>query len=169
MSSFLYRLGHVMVRRAKRVLALAMLALVLSGALAIGLGGALQDNLTIPGTESQDGLDVLAQRFPEAAGTSGQILVVAPHGDRIREHRADVDQLVKRVGDVDHVEVVTDPFDKSNALSLSKNGRDALVQVQLDVPLDRLKDSTIHDLERAAAMPDGSSLDVHLGGQLFTN
>ena len=78
MSSFLYRLGHVMVRRAKRVLALAMLALVLMGALAVGLGGSLQDNLTIPGTESQDGLDVLAQRFPEVAGTSGQILVVAP-------------------------------------------------------------------------------------------
>ena len=169
MSSFLYRLGHVMVRRAKRVLALAMLALVLTGALAVGLGGSLQDNLTIPGTESQDGLDVLAQRFPEVAGTSGQILVIAPKGERIRDHRAQVEQVVHRVRDVDHVQVVTDPFEKRNALSLSENGRDALVQVQLDVPLDRLQDSTIHDLEQAAAAPDGSSLEVHLGGQLFAN
>ena len=169
MSSFLYRLGHVMVRRAKRVLALAMLALVLSGALAAGLGGSLQDNLTIPGTESQDGLDVLAQRFPEVAGTSGQILVVAPKGDRITAHRDDVEQLLHRVRQVDHVELVTDPFEKRNELSLSDNGRDALVQVQLDVPLDRLSDSTISNLEKASAAPDGSRLGVHLGGQLFTN
>ncbi len=168
MSSFLYRLGHVMVRRAKRVLALAMLALVLMGALAVGLGGTLQDNLTIPGTESQDGLDVLAQRFPEVAGTSGQILLVAPEGEQVSDHRDEVEQVVKRVGDVDHVQLATDPFEKRNALALSGNGRDALVQVQLDVPLDQLEDSTVDSLERAARA-SGSSLEVHLGGQIFTN
>src|SRR5436190_24370907 len=104
MSSLLYRLGHAVVGHAKRVLALGVLALVLSGALAVGLGGQLQDNLTIPGTESQDGLDVLAQRFPEVSGTSGQVLVVAPKGERIRDHRDEVKSAVERVRKVDHVE-----------------------------------------------------------------
>ncbi len=53
---------------------------------------------------------------------------------------------------------------------LSDNGRDALVQVQLDVPLDRLEDSTIADVEKAArALPEGSPLEVDLGGQIFTS
>ncbi len=170
MSSFLYRLGHVMARRAKRVLALALLALVVMGSLAVGLGGQLQDNLTIPGTESQKGLDVLAQRFPEVAGTSGQILLVAPRGDRVSQHRDEVRALVTRVRHVGHVEVATDPFAKDNKLSLSDNGRDALIQVQLDVPLDRLQDTTIHQLEQAAhTVPADSGLEVHLGGQIFTN
>jgi RND superfamily putative drug exporter len=170
MSSLLYRLGHAVVGRAKQVLALGVLVLVLGGAAAVGLGGELQDNLTIPGTESQDGLDVLAQRFPEVAGTSGQVLVVAPQGDTISAHRDEVEALVATVRDVDHVEVATDPFIKQNKLSLSDNGRDALVQVQLDVPLDRLDDATIEDLEKAArTLPEGSPLEVHLGGQIFTN
>ena len=73
MSSHLYRLGHAVARRAKSVLALWALVLIASGALAVGLGGQLQDNMTIPGTESQQGLDTLEQRFPELAGTSGQV------------------------------------------------------------------------------------------------
>ncbi len=168
MSSFLYRLGHAVVRRARRVLALAVAALVLVGGLAFVLGGQLQDDLTIPGTESQKGLDVLAQRFPEVAGTNGQVLFVAPRGDRITEHKAEVRAVVKELRRTDHVIVATDPFEKQNRLMLAENGRDALVQVQLDVPLDRLQKSTIADLEDAAqTLPASSELDVHLGGQLF--
>ena len=88
MSSYLYRLGHAVARRARSVLALWAVVLVALGALAVGLGGQLQDDLTIPGTESQQGLDTLEQRFPELAGTSGQILFVAPQGERIRRTTA---------------------------------------------------------------------------------
>ena len=95
--------------------------------------------------------------------------MVAPEGDRIRDHRAEVEDLVGEVRDVDHVEIATNPFAKDQELSLSENGRDALVQVQLDVPLDRLEDSTIKDLEKAAELPGDSSLQTHLGGQIFTN
>jgi len=169
-SSFLYRLGHAMVRRSKRVLALWALVLVAMGALAAGLGGSLQDNLTIPGTESQEGLDVLEQRFPEVAGTSGQVLFVAPEGEQVRDHRADVEAVAAELRKVDHVEIATDPFSERNRLSLSENGRDALVQVQLDVPLDRLDEATIADLEEATgSLPSASPLEVHLGGQLFAN
>ena len=64
--------------------------LIASGALAVGLGGQLQDNMTIPGTESQEGLDTLEQRFPELAGTSGQVLFVAPQGERITAYDGQV-------------------------------------------------------------------------------
>ena len=170
MSSHLYRLGHAVARRAKTVLALWAALLIALGALAVGLGGQLQDNMTIPGTESQQGLDTLEQRFPELAGTSGQILFVAPDGERITSYDGQVDAVLAKVKKVDHVEVVTDPFAKEQRrLSVSDNGRDALAQVQLDIPLDKIEPGTIDDLEKATELPGDSELEVHLGGQALTN
>jgi RND superfamily putative drug exporter len=167
MSSFLYRLGHAVAGRARRVLAAWLVLLVAAGGLAVGLGGTLQDDLSIPGTESQQGLDVLAHRFPEVAGVSGQLLFVAPPGHRIEEYDGQVHAVLARARKVDHVELVTDPFGRrTRAVSLSANGRDALAQVQLDVPLDRLDPATVTALEQAAHAP---GVQVHLGGSLFTS
>ena len=170
MSSFLYRLGLAVSARAKRVLAVWLVVLVGAGALAVGLGGQLQDNLTIPGTESQQGIDTLDHRFPELAGTSAQVLFVAPKGDRIKAYDGQVRSVLAKVERVDHVQIVTDPFQaKNRKFSLSHDGRDALAQVQLDVPLDRLDPQTVDDLEHATRTGDDAKVDVHLGGSIFTN
>ncbi len=170
MSSFLSRLGHTVARRAKAVLALWALLIVAMSTLAVGLGGQLQDDLSIPGTESQRGLDTLNNRFPELAGTSGQILFVAPEGQQVTAYAGQVGQVLDTVKQVEHVQIVTDPFTKKDrAISLSQDGRDALVQVLLDVPLDRLDPATVAALEEAAQLPQSSDLDVHLGGSIFTN
>ncbi len=77
--------------------------------------------------------------------------------------------MLSRVEAVDHVLVATDPFERGGRLSVSQDGRDALSQVQLDVPLDRLDDATVADLEQATSLPGSSPLQVHLGGSLFVN
>jgi putative drug exporter of the RND superfamily len=171
MSSFLYRLGRRMAQRAKLVLVVWLVALVGAGVVAVGAGGQLQDDLTIPGTEAQEGIDVLERQFPEAAGTSGQVLFVAPAGEHVRQHRAEIRRTLDRVEAVDHVVLVTDPFDKDQRdIALSDDGRHALAQVQLDVPLEELDERTIHDLTGAArSLPGDSSLTVHLGGSIFTS
>ena len=154
MSSSLYRLGHAVVARARLVLALWAVVLVALGGLAAGLGGQLQDNLTIPGTESQQGLDTLEQRFPELAGTSGQILFVAPEGERVQTYADEIHDVISKVEEVEHVQIATDPFSSKNrALSVSENGRDALTQVQLDIPLERVDEQTVDDLEDATQLP----------------
>ena len=169
MSSALYRLGHAVVRRSGRVLAAWVALLFGVGLLAGGLGGQLQDDLTIPGTESQQGLDVLEQRFPEVAGVSGQIVFVVPAGERVRQYAAQVDAVLRKVEAVDHVLVATDPFDKDGRLTVSEDERHALSQVQLDIPLDELDEATVAELEEATSLPAGAALDVHLGGSLFAN
>ncbi|WP_121253788.1 MMPL family transporter [Nocardioides ferulae] len=168
MSSFLYRLGRVAAHRARLVVACWLAALLALGVAAIGLGGQLQQNLTIPGTESQEGIDLLDQRFPVLAGTSGQLLFVAPDGQRITEHRDQVREVLRRVEDVEHVRLVVDPFADGYAHALSEDGRHALSQVQLDVKLDELDPDTVAALEDAAQLPEGSALEVHLGGSIFT-
>ena len=171
MSSFLYRFGRRMAQRGKLVLVAWLVVLVGSGVVAVAAGGQLQDDLTIPGTEAQEGIDVLGRQFPEAAGTSGQVLFVAPEGQGVQGHRAEIQRVLDRLEHVDHVVLVTDPFAADQRrVALSDDGRHALAQVQLDIPLERVDDQTVEELtETAQSLPGGSTLEVHLGGSIFTN
>ncbi|MDP3967606.1 MAG: MMPL family transporter [Nocardioides sp.] len=174
MSTALYRLGHLVARRARRTLLAWGVLLVLVGAGAGLAGGELTDDLSIPGTESQAGIDVLADRFPELAGTAGQVLFTAPEGEQVSDHRRDVRAVVARLADLDVVRVATDPFDTSapgdTDLAISDDGRRALSQVQLGVTLEEVDDTTLAALEDAAlSLPEESDLRVDLGGQVFAS
>ena len=174
MSSFLYRLGRRTTAHARVVVALWLLVLLGVGALAGVFGGQLQDDLTIPGTEAQDGLDVLKTRFPEVSGTSAQVVFTAPQGTKIAAYRAQVHQRLDALEHVDHVLLTTDPFGpKNRALSISDDRRHALAQVQLDIPLEKVQPDLVDRIERTAndvpRGPDGSApMRVDLGGQMFT-
>ncbi len=146
-----------------------MVLLLGVGVLAGGLGGKLQDDLTIPGTEAQQGLDILDRRFPEVAGVSGQILFAAPEGERIEEYDDEVRDVLREARTVDHVLVATNPFGKGRDLAVSPDGRYALSQVQLDVSLDELDEATVAELEEATALPDDAAIDRHLGGSIFAS
>ncbi|MFE7224127.1 MMPL family transporter [Nocardioides sp. NPDC057577] len=167
MSSYLYRLGRQVARHAKTVLALWLLLAVLLGALTVSLGGKLQNDFTIPGTESQQGLDALTQRFPEVSGTSAQLVFVAPEGEKIVDHRQEIEKVLASVEKVDHVATVTDPL-ASDSRTISDNGRDALATVQFDLGLDELPEGVTSDLEDAAELPAGSSLELHVGGDAYS-
>ncbi len=168
MSLFLHRLGRAAARRARLVVLGWLVVLLAAGVAAVGLGGQLQQNLTIPGTESQEGIDLLDQRFPLLAGTSGQVLFAAPEGDEVAEHRAEIRGVLDRIEQVDEVEMAVDPFGRGSEHALSDDGRHALAQVQLAVPLDDLDQATVDEIEQAAQVDRGTDLEVHLGGQIFT-
>ena len=168
MSSLLYRLGRLAAGSARWVVAAWLLLLLVLGASAGLLGGHFQQNMTIPGTESQQGLDTLEHRFPLLAGTSAQVLFVAPEGEQVADHRAEVRRVLGHVEAVDHVARVVDPFATGSEHLLSADGRYALAQVFLDENLDQLDDRTVQDLEDAAQVSSTSPLDVHLGGSIFT-
>src|SRR5215217_7270850 len=82
MSSLLSSLALTVGRRPRRatVTILAVLALVLGGALAAG--GAFKDDFTVPGIESQRAQDLLEQRFPAASGTQATLVFSAERGAR---------------------------------------------------------------------------------------
>ena len=168
MSSFLYRLGQRTAQHARAVLAIWLLVLVAFGSTAVLFGGELRDEFSIPGTESQEGLDVLDTRFPEVSGASGQIVFQASQGDRITEHRAEVRERVRALEDVDHVLLVADPFAPENAeLAISRDGRHALVQLQLDAPVEQLEPGVVEEVAEVASDVDGD-LEVYVGGHMYT-
>ena len=114
MSSFLYGLGRTAFRRRGRMLLAWLAALVLVGAFAAVVSSAFDENFSLPGTESQTALDSLNRTFPQAGGTSAQVVVVPPQGSSVRDAdvRRAVEAAADRFEDLSQVDTVTSPFDE---------------------------------------------------------
>ncbi|MBN9740651.1 hypothetical protein DMP23_05935 [Amycolatopsis sp. A1MSW2902] len=151
MAPFLYRLGRLSFRR--RVLVAAVWALVLAavGAGALTLSGKLSDSVTIPGTESQQAIDRLAEHFPQAAagGGTARVAIAAPDGHKVTDPagQAAVESVVGKLKSAPKVAAVVDPF---QAKSVSPDGRVALAQVSYQVKGFELSDS-----DRSALLATG--------------
>ncbi len=165
MSTALYRWGRWSALHPWRVLLASLLVVLGAGGL-VGLTGvSFDDEFSIPGTEAQQGLEALEQRFPQAAGASAQVVVVAPEGEQLTEgaNRTEVDDLVARLAAVDDVTTASDPFTEGGT-TVSDDGRYALVQVQLDPSVTVVEEPLQDALEEAATVPRDSDLRTSLGG-----
>ena len=102
MSIFLFRLAGGIARRRGTVLAIWFLLLVAAVGGAGALGDKYDDSVAIPGTESQQGQDVLSDRFG-LTGANGQLLHHRHHGSDHRQgelgdRRADRQEDDRRLG-----------------------------------------------------------------------
>lgn len=174
MSSVLYRLGRWAYRARRTVIAVWVAALVVLGGAAGLLNQGLDNNVTIPGTESQAALDRLAATFPQVSGTSAQVLVLAPEGVDVRDDAAQdaVADAVTAYEDVDAVSTVVSPFVEGNPDTFSDDDRAALITVQVEGEGPSIGDDVKEALseattELAAALPAG--WDATIGGQLYAN
>ena len=99
MNRFIRRIGDFSARRPWTTIGtwavLAALVAVLSGA----VGGAFADDFSAPGSESARAMDLLEQRFPEAAGGSAVAVFAAPPGRQMTSFRAGVESALARVAE----------------------------------------------------------------------
>ena len=118
MSTLLSSLGRWSYRHPWRVLVSWLLLLgIVGGSVGLGMAtGAIKgfdNSFSIPGSEGQDGIELLNRTFPQASGTSAQFVVVAAPGDRVDDapYNDEIAATVKELGTLDGVLAVTDPFD----------------------------------------------------------
>ncbi|MEV4167411.1 MMPL family transporter [Nonomuraea dietziae] len=160
MASVLYRLGRFSFRRRGRVLAVWLLALALLGGAAAAFMGPTSDNFTMPGTESQRALDSLREKFPQAGGATGTIVMAAPEGGKL--DKAAVAAVVGEAGRVPGVIAALDPF---MAGSVTPDGRYALVQVHFATAVDEVTAAQRTAYEQVGASARG--LRVEHGGEVM--
>ena len=122
MSTLLYRLGRSAARHPWRMIGAWLVIAVVVLALNASVGGETNDNFTIPGTEAQRGLDLLADRFPSQAGASGRVVFADPDGDITDPTARDaIADTLAAIAAGPHVVGVTDPFDPhSGGVSASR-------------------------------------------------
>ena len=78
MTPLLYRLGGFCVRRRWIVVAVWLVIFAGLAVAARSVGPDLNDNLTLPGTDSQRATDLLAERFPSQANGTNPVVLQAP-------------------------------------------------------------------------------------------
>jgi RND superfamily putative drug exporter len=166
MASFLYRLGHVAVRRRRVVLTFWLALLVVVSALAMSLGGETSDKLELPGTESQQAFDLLDQRFPEQGGSSTRVVVAAPEGTNLTDPAAAgaVDAMFAEMAAVEGVSSAAPP---SESGAVSPNGSVAFGEVRYSEPAGDNEAATLDGVEAAAQDARDAGLTVEFGGDVI--
>ncbi|MFB7722976.1 MMPL family transporter [Nocardia sp. NPDC056100] len=165
MAKFLYRVGRFAFEKRKLVV---VLWLGIMAALVAGAASAPTpppDTFSIPGTESQQAFDLLAERFPgtKSDGAEARIVFVAPDGQQIGSdaNKAAVEKIVSEVAGGTQVKGVLDPFQTG---AVSKNGTTAYATVSYNVTSDQLTDASHDALTNAIDAGKGSGVTVEVGG-----
>jgi putative drug exporter of the RND superfamily len=163
MSILLYGLGRAIARHRGMVVGLWMLVLVGVGGAAITLGDRYDDSFSIPGTESQEGQDLLGERFG-LTGAAGQILFEAKTGKITDQDNADeVASLVKAIDKVDGVSL-NNPL-SSDTPTLNKGATATLTQIQF---ADRVpSDDTLDEVQEAGTPKASAPVTTSIGGDAY--
>jgi putative drug exporter of the RND superfamily len=147
------RLAAWSYRHRRRALAAWVAVLASVTFLSSAIGSDYHNDFSLPGTESQQATDTLAERAPAQAGDTIQIVVQA--GDGIPAER--VDAMLADVRELPHVAAVSEP-------TVSDDGTIGYATVAFD---GQDEDVPVADVERiidTAQAAGGDGLRVELGG-----
>jgi RND superfamily putative drug exporter len=161
---FLFRLGRGAARWHWVVIAIW---LVVVAGLMFGRdwsGGSYSNSYSVPGSASQQGLDVLAAQFPSQAGYAGQIVFAAGQGDQVSAQSSAVNQAVDNVTKLAHVTSAVGPFATSDSPQVSQDGQVAYATVQFDVDPGTLGNDYRDQLDAAVQPARAAGLQVEYGG-----
>ncbi|NDL60033.1 MMPL family transporter [Phytoactinopolyspora mesophila] len=165
MATLLYRLGRLCFRRRKLVLVLWIGALVVVGVGGATLAGDRADRFEIPGTEAQEAIDLLEQRFPEAAagGASARVVFAASSGEVLTDpgNAETIRRVVDVLGDGPQVAGVSDPIATG---ALSPDATIGYAEIHYAVSEDELTDAARDTLAHAAEVGRDAGVIVEMGG-----
>ncbi|WP_406212734.1 MMPL family transporter [Streptomyces canus] len=164
MATFLYRIGRWAFRRRRLVGGLWLGALVLAVAAAMAPAGEEED-LSMPGTESQKAFDLLDERFPQSnsQGAEARLVFRAPDGQRVtaRENKAAVEDALGSLDGGGQLASTTDPYTTG---AVSEDGTIAYSTITYTADAVDLTGSTKSALEDAASRARDAGLTVEIGG-----
>ncbi len=171
MSSFLYGLGRSAYRHRVRVVLAWLAALVVLGGLSAVVSKGFDENFSLPGTESQTALDSLKRTFPQAGGTTAQVVVVPRAGESVRAApvRRAVDASAERFRDVAQVDSVSGPFDEYAKGQVADDDSAAIITVTFAVPQVDISETSLDALQEQGAQLQATlpGSQVSVGGDAY--
>jgi putative drug exporter of the RND superfamily len=164
----LYRVARVCVRRRFVVLGVWLVVTIALVAVSHRLGDNTNDNLSLPGTDSQHATTVLKRSFPAQANGTSPIVLHAKSGKLTDQNSANaVNQAVANLSKNKDVAAAVNPLTPQGASALSKDQATGYISVTLAVSPGSLSKSEAQEIIDAAATPaHAAGLQVETGGQL---
>ncbi len=168
MTGILYRISQFCVRR--RFVVIGVWAVVAVALLAVShqMGDNTNDNLSLPGTDSQQATDALTKSFPtQANGTSPIVLHAASGKLTDSKYASAVNTAAADLAKAPYVASVINPLSTQGASALSKDQSTGYLTVGLKVSPGSLSQQDAQTIINAAAKPaEAAGLEVQTGGQL---
>ena len=165
MAARLSGLGALAFRRRAIVLGAWMVILALAAMAALTLRGPADNSFSVPGTESQQALDLLSQKFPGTGGADARIVFAAPAGHTLAEP-AYQSLLVPTVAAARKVpQTVPGAADAfGHSVHVSADQTIAYADLSFAVPVDKLTDATKQALQDVAQPARNAGLEVEFSG-----
>ena len=156
------RLARVSYHRRWWALVVWVVALVTVSVGAQAIGDDYHNDFRLPGTESQQALDVLQRRAPSQAGSTVQIVVQAPGGIAEEQTRSRVEAMLDEVERVPHVVSVLSPYQGQG--TVSRDGTIGYATVSLDKQSEEIPTADAEKLIETAQAAETEGLRVELAG-----
>ncbi|HWF33050.1 MAG TPA: MMPL family transporter [Solirubrobacteraceae bacterium] len=167
MTGMLYGLAQFCVRRRFVVLAVWLVATIALVAVSHSLGDNTNDNLSLPGTDSQAATNALAKSFPDQANGSSPIVLHASSGKLTDPKNAEaVAAAAAGVAKEPHVASVVSPLTPQGATALSKDKATGYLSVTLATSPGSLSEEETQKIIDGANPAKAAGLEVETGGQL---
>ncbi|MFF7333994.1 MMPL family transporter [Streptomyces sp. NPDC008150] len=156
--SALYRTGAFCARHPVWVIATWLLVLVAAFAARTAIGATYSDEVSLPGSRTETGGDLLQASDPQLGDPSGKIVLHVGKG-RVSDHGTAVDETLDRLRGLPHVTGVSDPV-------TSDDGATAYTTVTFDEDLKSLGHAYTDRLDGATTPARQDGVGVGYGGDL---
>jgi putative drug exporter of the RND superfamily len=168
MTGMLYSVARFCVRQKYVVVAVWLVAAIALVAVSHTLGDNTNDNLSLPGTDSQRATDTLAKSFPDQSKGSSPIVLHAKSGKLTDSQYANaVGEAVTDVSKAPHVASAVNPLTPQGASALSKDQTTGYIAVTTSVSPSSLSVDDAQTIIDAASKPaKAAGLEVQTGGQI---
>ena len=161
MNRFIRRVGAASARRPWPTLVAWAVVAAAVMALAGTVGGTLIDDLVAPGSQSERAMELLDERFPQAAGGSAMAVFAVDEGGTLERRREIIEAALARIAKVEHVVAVADPFE---AGTVSPDGRVGFAEMTFDLPAADLGPAPFEALADAIEPARADGIIAELGG-----
>jgi uncharacterized membrane protein YdfJ with MMPL/SSD domain len=165
----LYRLGRFCAAHPRSVVLIWLLfAIAVVGTLSV-LGSMTNNNLTLPGTESQSATNLLAAKFPPQQNGSNPIVFHVTKGKVTdKANKQAIESSYKALTKEPNVYSAPDPFGNSASGLVSANGQTAFIPVLLSISNGQVNETVADRILSATKPARRQGIEVAAGGQLGT-
>jgi len=171
-SGALERLGTWSAIHPLRVLAGWLAILAAAVLIQVGVGASFFNAVSVPGSGSDQGLELLAEEFPQFSGDNASLVIaVEPRNALadVRDIAGMVTKATSAIQQLDDVSLVSPPrIDIPGHPQVSADGRIAFFQVQYTVAAADVGTEGIDGLHEAAEFLEDAGLTVAVGGPVAT-
>jgi putative drug exporter of the RND superfamily len=165
MTRLLYGLGRACARWRFVVLGLWVVLVVALVVVAGQAGSEANNNVTLPGTGSQNATDLLGNRFPSQAYGSNPLVVATDNGKLTdSKYSKAIGSSVSNLKKTPHVTAAISPLSDAGSSALSKDKQIGYISVALNVGQGSITDDEAEAVLDAANPAKKAGLQVAVGG-----